>query len=138
MEKPIKIAIAGSGYGRKVALPVYSELEEFEPVTVWSRRPERARELAEEAGVGLSTADFDELVTVPGWPRGCSPHRGGHPGSWRDGPGRLQAADEETRRRAIRGADGGELRRVTAEDAYALLLQFRGEGLEVVTLAPTA
>ena len=62
MEKPIKIAIAGSGYGRKVALPVYAELEEFEPVAVWSRRPERAQELAEEAGVGLGTADFDELI----------------------------------------------------------------------------
>lgn len=66
MEKPIKIAVAGSGYGRKVALPVYAELEEFEPVAVWSRRPERARELAEEAGVGLGTADVDELLSVPG------------------------------------------------------------------------
>lgn len=66
MEKPIKIAIAGSGYGRKVALPVYAELAEFEPVAVWSRRPERARELAAEAGVGLGTADFDELLSVPG------------------------------------------------------------------------
>ena len=66
MEKPIKIAIAGSGYGRKVALPVYTELAEFEPVAVWSRRPERARELAAEAGVGLGTADFDELLSVPG------------------------------------------------------------------------
>jgi predicted dehydrogenase len=66
MEEPIKIAIAGSGYGRKVALPVYTELEEFEPVAVWSQRPERARKLAEEAGVGLGTADFDELLSVPG------------------------------------------------------------------------
>jgi predicted dehydrogenase len=66
MEKPIKIAIAGSGYGRKVALPVYTELAEFEPVAVWSRRPERARELAEEAGVELGTADFDELLSMPG------------------------------------------------------------------------
>jgi hypothetical protein len=32
MERPIKVAIAGSGYGRKVALLVYAELEEFEPV----------------------------------------------------------------------------------------------------------
>ena len=62
MERAIKIAIAGSGYGRKVALPVYAGLEEFEPVAVWSRRPERARELAEEAGVGLGTADFEELL----------------------------------------------------------------------------
>jgi predicted dehydrogenase len=66
MERPIKIAIAGSGYGRKVALPVYAELEEFEPIAVWSRRPERARELAEEAGVRLGTADFEELLSVPG------------------------------------------------------------------------
>src|SRR5262245_58451376 len=66
MERPIKIAIAGSGYGRKVALPVYAELTEFGPVAVWSRRPERARELAAEAGVGLGTADLDELLSVPG------------------------------------------------------------------------
>lgn len=66
MENPIKIAIIGSGFGRKVALPVYAELEEFEPVAVWSRQPERARELAAEAGVGLGTADFDELLSVPG------------------------------------------------------------------------
>jgi predicted dehydrogenase len=56
-----KIAIAGGGYGSKVALPVYAELAEFEPVAVWSRRPERARRLAEEAGLRLGTADFDEL-----------------------------------------------------------------------------
>src|SRR5262249_33212517 len=66
MEKPIKIAIAGGGYGRKVALPVYAESKEFEPVAVWSRRPERAGERAGEAGVGLGRADFDELLSVPG------------------------------------------------------------------------
>ena len=66
MEKPIKIAVAGGGYGSKVALPVYAELAEFEPVAVWSWRPERARQLATEAGVGLGTADFDELLSVPG------------------------------------------------------------------------
>ena len=36
--KPIKIAVAGGGYGAKVRLPAYSELDEFEPVAVWSRR----------------------------------------------------------------------------------------------------
>ena len=66
MEKPIKIAIAGSGYAKKVALPVYTELAEFEPVAMWSRRPERAKELADEAGVKLGTADFDELLSAPG------------------------------------------------------------------------
>lgn len=66
MEKPIKIAVAGSGYGQKVALPVYAELAEFEPVAVWSRRPERARELAGKSGAELGTTDFDELLSVPG------------------------------------------------------------------------
>jgi predicted dehydrogenase len=63
---PVKIAIAGGGYGAKVPLPVYGELDEFEPVAVWSRRPERARELAEEHDLQLGTADIDELLSVPG------------------------------------------------------------------------
>jgi predicted dehydrogenase len=64
--KPVKIAIIGGGYGAKVPLPVYAELDEFEPVAVWSRRPERARELAEGAGLQLGTADLDELLAHPG------------------------------------------------------------------------
>jgi predicted dehydrogenase len=63
---PVKIAIAGGGYGAKVPLPVYGELDEFEPVAVWSRRPERARELADEAGASLGTSDIDELLAHPG------------------------------------------------------------------------
>jgi predicted dehydrogenase len=66
MDNPVKIAIAGGGYGSKVALPAYQELDEFEPVAVWSRRPERAKELADEAGLQLGTADFDELISFPG------------------------------------------------------------------------
>jgi predicted dehydrogenase len=66
MSEPVKIAIAGGGYGAKVPLPVYRELDEFEPVAVWSRRPERARELAREAGLQLGTADLDELLGHPG------------------------------------------------------------------------
>ena len=246
MEKPIKIAIAGSGYGRKVALPVYAELEEFEPVAVWSRRPEQAGELAEEAGVGLGTANVDELLSVPGLEAVhvatpvtthvqfavAAAERGLHvmcekpladnlegarrivaaiqsagvvglvdyelrmkqtrqrviecarevvgrprmasislvhsdhadpdsrPYTWvhdiRLGGGRLQGygvhdldllleifPDIEAVAAAtdigvpVRRADDGE-RRVTAEDAYALLLRFRGGGLGVVTLVATA
>ncbi len=66
MEDPVKIAVAGGGYGSKVALPVYQELEEFQPVAVWSRRPERAKELAEQAGVEVGTSDYEELLSVPG------------------------------------------------------------------------
>ena len=63
---PVKIAVAGGGYGAKVPLPVYAELAEFEPVAVWSHRPERARELAASAGLQLGTADLDELLAHPG------------------------------------------------------------------------
>ena len=66
MGRSVKIAIAGTGYGRKVALPVYRELDEFEPVAVWSRRPERARRVADEEGVPFATSDYDELLSVPG------------------------------------------------------------------------
>jgi predicted dehydrogenase len=66
MTEPVKIAVAGGGYGSKVALPVYGEMEEFEPVAVWSRRPERAQELAEQAGLQLGTSDLDELLRLPG------------------------------------------------------------------------
>ena len=62
MSDPIKIAVVGGGYGAKVPLPVYGELDEFEPVAVWSRRPERAQELAAKHGLPHGTADLDELL----------------------------------------------------------------------------
>ncbi len=65
MANPVKIAIAGGGFGSKVALPAYQELEEFEPVAIWSRRPERAQELADEFGLELGTADYEELIAFP-------------------------------------------------------------------------
>ena len=66
MSGPVKIAVVGGGYGAKVPLPVYGELDEFEPVAVWSRRGERARELAEQAGAQLATDDIEELLLAPG------------------------------------------------------------------------
>ena len=66
MADPVKIAVAGGGFGSKVALPVYSELDEFEPLGVWSRRSERARELAEDSGVEVGTSDYEELLSLPG------------------------------------------------------------------------
>lgn len=66
MSKPVKIAIVGAGYGSKVALPAYAELDEFKPVAMWSRRPERARELAEGGEVELGTSDFEELLPLSG------------------------------------------------------------------------
>lgn len=66
MSNPVKIAVAGGGYGAEIPLPVYGELDEFEPVAVWSRRGERARELADQAGAQLGTDDIDELLSAPG------------------------------------------------------------------------
>ena len=63
---PVKIAVLGGGYGAKVPLPVLSDLEEFEPVAVWSRTPERAAELADKHGLELGTSDVDELLAHPG------------------------------------------------------------------------
>jgi predicted dehydrogenase len=66
VEEPVKIAVAGGGYGAKVPLPVLAALDEFEPVAVWSRRPERAAQLAEEHDLALGTSDLDELLGHPG------------------------------------------------------------------------
>jgi predicted dehydrogenase len=63
---PVKIAVLGGGYGAKVPLPVLSSLDEFAPVAVWSRTPERARELADEYDLELGTSDLDELLSHPG------------------------------------------------------------------------
>src|SRR4051812_29736011 len=66
MSDPIKIAVVGGGYGAKIPLPAYVELDEFEPVAVWSRRDERARELAAKHALKLGTSDLDELLSAPG------------------------------------------------------------------------
>ncbi len=249
MNDPVKIAIAGGGYGSKVALPAYVELDEFEPVAMWSRRTERAQELAEEAGLELGTSDLDELLSMPGleavhvatpvvthskfalaaaerglhvmcekpvadsledarriaagirsagvvgavdWGRRMQESRqrlierarevvgeprmvsvslvyadhaepDSRPYTWVHdatlGGGRLQGygvhdldlilelfPDVEAVAAAMEvgvperpaGEDGGELRRVTAEDAYGILLRFRGGGLGLVSLLATA
>ncbi|MGI8945268.1 MAG: Gfo/Idh/MocA family protein [Thermoleophilaceae bacterium] len=66
MPDPVRIAILGAGYGAKVSLPVLAGLPEYELLGIWSRRAERARELAADAGLALGTADLDELLDLPG------------------------------------------------------------------------
>jgi predicted dehydrogenase len=66
MSDPVKIAVVGGGYGAKIPLPAYAELDEFEPLAVWSRRPERALQLAEQYELELGSADIDELLDHPG------------------------------------------------------------------------
>jgi predicted dehydrogenase len=65
MDDAVKIAVVGGGYGSKVALPVLLDVDEFEPVAIWSRRPERAQELADDNGVALGSADLDEVLGAP-------------------------------------------------------------------------
>ncbi|HEV2060220.1 MAG TPA: Gfo/Idh/MocA family oxidoreductase [Solirubrobacteraceae bacterium] len=64
--EPVKIAVFGGGYGAKVALPVLADMDEFQPVAVWSRTPERARELAASHDLALGTTDVEELLAHPG------------------------------------------------------------------------
>jgi len=66
MGDAVKIAIVGGGYGSKVSLPVLSGLPEFDVVGIWSRRSERASELAAEAGGATGTAELDELLGLEG------------------------------------------------------------------------
>lgn len=66
MSDPIKIAVVGGGYGAKIPLPAYVELDEFEPLGVWSRRSERARQIAEEHGLRLGTDRLDDLLELDG------------------------------------------------------------------------
>ena len=63
---PVKIAVLGGGYGAKVPLPVLAGLDEFQPVGVWSRTPQRAAELAEQHGLELGTSEVEELLAHPG------------------------------------------------------------------------
>ncbi|MBW3607203.1 MAG: Gfo/Idh/MocA family oxidoreductase [Actinobacteria bacterium] len=63
--EPVKIAVFGGGYGAKVPLPVLADMDEFQLVAVWSRTPERARELADEHDLALGTSDVEELLAHP-------------------------------------------------------------------------
>lgn len=150
MSNPVKIAIVGAGYGCKVALPTYAELEEFELVAMWSRRPERAREV-----VGTPRMASVSLVYSDHAQADSRSHSWVHDA--RLGGGRLQGygvhdldlllelfPDVEAVACATevgvpaRPAGEDDVSRVTAEDAYAILLRFRGGGLGVVTLVATA
>ena len=66
MSDPVKIAVVGGGYGAKVPLPAYAELDEFEPVAAWSRTSKRAQELAATFELELGTSDIEELLAHPG------------------------------------------------------------------------
>jgi len=64
--KAIQIAVIGTGFGAKVALPVYARLDQFEPVGVWSRSADRASAIGEQFALPIGTSDLDQVLAIPG------------------------------------------------------------------------
>ncbi|MHB8657621.1 MAG: Gfo/Idh/MocA family protein [Solirubrobacteraceae bacterium] len=64
--RPVRIGVIGTGYGAKIALPVYRSLAEFEPVAIWSRRAARAAEVAAAAEIPFATDQVEELLALDG------------------------------------------------------------------------
>jgi levoglucosan dehydrogenase len=65
VESKLRIAVAGAGFGEKYLIGLMAN-PEVEVVGVFSRRQERAAEMAERYGVPFSTRHFAELLQVPG------------------------------------------------------------------------
>ena len=64
-DKPVRVAIIGTGIGAAVHIPVFRQLEDTEIVAIASRRIERARELANRHRIGISSDDYREIVDHP-------------------------------------------------------------------------
>lgn len=64
MQRKLRIAIAGTGFGEKYALGLISN-PGVELVGVFSRRPERAVAMADKFDVPLATRHFDQLLGIP-------------------------------------------------------------------------
>jgi predicted dehydrogenase len=65
LQSTLRIAIAGTGFGEKYAVGLKS-IPGVEVIGVFSRRPERARDMAERFGVPEFTCRFQELLGLPG------------------------------------------------------------------------
>ena len=64
MDGAVTIAVVGGGYGTKVALPVLRDLEEFEPVAIWSRRAERGLHVLCEKPLAQDLDEARELAAA--------------------------------------------------------------------------
>ena len=60
--KPMRIAIAGLGFGEKVILPALRDCPETEPVALWHPRRERLEQACRVSGLPGST-EFDALLS---------------------------------------------------------------------------
>ena len=64
MDRKVRIAIAGTGFGAKYALGLQAN-PDVTLVGVFSRRSERAAEMAERFGIPFYTRHFHELLALP-------------------------------------------------------------------------
>lgn len=62
--RPLRVAIAGLGFGEKVHLPALRDCPLTEPVALWHPRPERLQSACEASGLPGSS-DFDQLLADP-------------------------------------------------------------------------
>ncbi|HYH12240.1 MAG TPA: Gfo/Idh/MocA family oxidoreductase, partial [Thermomicrobiales bacterium] len=63
--RPVRVAIIGTGIGAAVHIPVFRQLEDTKIVALGSRRIERARELANRHRIELPSDDYREIVDHP-------------------------------------------------------------------------
>lgn len=65
MSDTLRIAIAGTGFGAKYAVGLQAQ-PDVQVVGVFSRRAERAAQMAEQFEIPFWTRDFEELLKLPG------------------------------------------------------------------------
>jgi predicted dehydrogenase len=62
---PLRVALAGLGFGEKVLLPALRDCPGTDPVALWHPRPSRLQQVCQATGLpGFS--DFDQLLADPG------------------------------------------------------------------------
>ena len=64
MDRKLRIAIAGTGFGEKYAVGLQAN-PDVEIVAVFSRRLERAAAMAEKFAIPISTRNFEDLLKIP-------------------------------------------------------------------------
>lgn len=62
--RPLKVALAGLGFGEKVLLPALQDCPSTEPVALWHPRADRLEQACRASGLGGST-DFEALLADP-------------------------------------------------------------------------
>jgi predicted dehydrogenase len=67
----MRVAVVGTGFARQVHLPGYLMVDGVELAAVCDNRPGRAKQVAEEFGIGRWCEEFDDVLGMA--LRRCSP-----------------------------------------------------------------